>query len=352
MTGDYSYGRRGNSHSRGTSDTWPLRLDLGRRLPDSPSLSSVSKILVSGAAGFIGSHTVEEAVRRGHHVVAIDSFNSYYDPVLKKSNASAVARNSGVEIVAVDLAEDDFGPFLEGVSSVIHLAGQPGVQSSWLEFDSYVRNNIQVTQKLLQACLDAGVSRIVYASSSSVYGNAVSYPVSEDSPTVPFSPYGVSKLAAEHLVRAYSANFGLESVCLRYFTVYGPRQRPDMAFGRLIASCRDGVPFQMSGDGNQIRDFTYVDDVAKANCLACESPSGNFVANISGGAPASMNEVVQHVAELCGKSPNLVFRNADPGDVFRTGGSRDVAMQKLDWQPEVSLIEGLKRQVAFMSGRR
>lgn len=309
----------------------------------------MSRILVTGAAGFIGSHTVREAARRGHEVVAVDNFNSYYDPERKASNASWVLNESGVRVIHLDLVDDPISPLIDGMSSVIHLAGQPGVRSSWKDFDSYSRDNLIATNRLLEACISVGVPRIIYASSSSVYGNAMRFPVVEGDPTLPFSPYGVSKLAAEHLVRAYSQNFGIQSFCLRYFTVYGPRQRPDMAFHRLIKACLEDTEFVLFGDGSQIRDFTYIDDVVAANILGAETRLiGDYVFNVSGGSSTTMAEVIQLVQEVCGKRLRLRSERYAAGDVFRTGGSALAIAESLGWNPEVSLARGLEKQASSL----
>lgn len=307
----------------------------------------MGRILVTGGAGFVGSHTIESAVAGGHEVLALDNFNSYYDPEVKRKNAQDVLGSSGISVRELDLNGCDLDELLDGVEAVIHLAGQPGVRASWDAFESYVRDNISATERLLRASLKAGVNRFVYASSSSVYGNADSYPVDESFPTVPFSPYGVTKLAGEHLVRAYSANYGLRSVCLRYFTVYGPRQRPDMAFFRLIRSALTGDPFILNGDGSHIRDFTYVEDVAKANLSAVEAPlRENQVLNISGGSSTSMSEVLEMVQEISGRPLRIERNNEVAGDVARTGGSSELANEVLGWSPLIDLRQGLGAQFA------
>jgi UDP-glucuronate 4-epimerase len=308
----------------------------------------VSRFLITGGAGFIGSHTVVSAVDRGHDVIAVDSFSPYYDLALKKLNAEFVLLEAGITVRPSDLLTDALDPMLEGVDAVIHLAGQPGVRQSWSDFDSYVQQNVAATNRLLEACSRNKIPRVVYASSSSVYGNALRYPVVEGDPTIPFSPYGVTKLAAEHLVRAYSMNFGIRSVCLRYFTVYGPRQRPDMAFNRLIESALTGREFVLHGDGSQIRDFTYVGDVVNANVLAAESDlEQDLVLNVSGGSAVTMNEVIVLVEELAGCRPNIRSSGTVAGDVFRTGGDNGAAFRKLSWQPTVDLRFGVSYQLDF-----
>lgn len=306
----------------------------------------MTRILVTGAAGFIGSHTVERAIAGGHDVVALDNFNPYYDPGIKSRNAREVLERSGVRILELDLNECELDELVDGFEAVIHLAGQPGVRASWDTFETYVRDNVSATERLLRASHKAGVSRFVYASSSSVYGNAQSYPVDESFPTVPFSPYGVSKLAGEHLVRAYSANFGLRSVCLRYFTVYGPRQRPDMAFNLLIRSALTNEPFVLNGDGSQIRDFTFVGDVADANLRSVEVDlDRDAVLNISGGSSVSMAHVISMIRQVAGREPNVQKSSAVAGDVFQTGGDSSAAQAFLGWTPVVNLMDGLSSQM-------
>lgn len=306
---------------------------------------SVSSLLVTGGAGFIGSHTVELAVARGLRVRAVDVFNDYYDPARKRRNAQTVLESSGVTVEQLDLNTANLDELLDGVEVVVHLAGQPGVRASWSEFRGYQRDNVLATEALLRAALRRDVKRFVYASSSSVYGNAQRYPVTELDVTVPTSPYGVTKLAGELLCRAYGENFGLPTTSLRYFTVYGPRQRPDMAMQRLIEAAYGDTEFVLYGDGTQVRDFTYVGDVAKANLAAVEvsCPAGS-VFNIAGGSSVSMEEVVTAVREVTGR-PLRVRREAPAvGDVRQTGGATDVAQSALRWSPTVSVREGLARQ--------
>jgi len=308
----------------------------------------MAKILVTGAAGFIGSHTVELAVRNGHEVAGLDSFNDYYEPALKERNAKLVESSCGNKIQELDLLSADLDQLLSGVDVLVHLAGQPGVRSSWSEFSGYLTQNVAVTEKLLQSCLRAGVKRVVYASSSSVYGNAPSYPVTEEALTVPSSPYGVTKLAGELLCRAYAENFGLHTVALRYFTVYGPRQRPDMAIQRLILAGLSGSEFTLHGDGRQMRDFTFVGDVAAANLAAmtADVPAGS-VMNISGGSATDMLSVIEAVESAIGRRINLKTGDPAPGDVRQTGGDNSLARRLLEWSPQCSLQDGIAAQARF-----
>jgi nucleoside-diphosphate-sugar epimerase len=305
------------------------------------------RALVTGAAGFIGSHLVEALVADGHDVHAIDAFTPYYDPALKRCQADALP----VPVETVDLCAGDLGPLVD-VDVVFHLAGQPGVRLSFgTGFDEYLRWNVASTQRLLEACVHGGQPRVVYSSSSSVYGAAERFPVSEDDLPRPVSPYGVTKLAAEHLCRLYSANFGLPTVSLRYFTVYGPRQRPDMAMHRLIRCALTGEAFPLNGDGSQVRDFTYVSDAIRSNLLAAtaEVPSGS-VYNIGGGSAISMAQVIEIVEELTGRTIVLDRRPAAPGDPARTGADVSRASGELGWSPQVPIRTGLAREHEWLSG--
>lgn len=308
----------------------------------------MAKVLITGAAGFIGSHTVEAAVHAGHDVVAVDAFNDYYDPTVKRRNARLVEKNADVEIRDVDLLTTNLESLLADIDIVVHLAGQPGVRSSWSEFGGYLRQNVELTDALLQTCHRRGVRRVVYASSSSVYGNADTYPVTESASTVPSSPYGVTKLAGELLCRAYAENFGLSTVSLRYFTVYGPRQRPDMAIQRLIAAAIDGSAFTLHGDGRQIRDFTFVADVVAANIAAMTSEvEAGTVVNISGGSATDMWSVIEQVKSATGRPLDVVRGESAPGDVRQTGGDNSRAQAKLGWSPRHTLAEGIAAQAEF-----
>lgn len=300
--------------------------------------------LVTGAAGFIGSHLVEELLVSGWEVRAVDSITPYYDVTQKHANVRSFEPD--IDLQRADLLTASLEPMLDGVDVVFHQAAQPGVRASWEVFDSYVDANVRVTHRLLEAALAAGVSRVVYASSSSIYGNRQTYPTRESDVPAPVSPYGVTKLAAEHLCRLYAVERGLETTSLRYFTVYGPRQRPDMAMHRLIEAALEGSSFPMYGDGSQIRDFTYVGDVVRGNVAAATAdlPAGS-VFNVAGGGAVTLAEVISIVERLTNASIQIERRGDQVGDVFRTGGSSELARELLGWTPEVPLEEGLKRQV-------
>lgn len=307
------------------------------------------RALVTGAAGFIGSHLVGALLDRGDFVRAVDCFTEAYDIGQKRRNLRDVLNADELEFIESDLRYDDIHRLLEGIEVVFHHAAMPGVRPSWsLQFPEYVGHNILATHRLLEACRHADLDRLIYASSSSVYGNALSYPTHESDPTQPYSPYGVTKLAGEHLCLAYADNFGIPAILLRYFTVYGPRQRPDMAMHRLIEAALGRGTFQVFGTGAQARDFTYVDDVVSANLAALEADlAPGTVANIAGGSSASLNEVIELVSTLVGKDILLQNVAEQPGDVHRTGGATDLARNLLKWEPSVGLREGLGRQVEW-----
>lgn len=310
------------------------------------------RALITGAGGFVGSHLTERLLAEGSDVMAVEGLTEYYDVLQKRSNLDELS-SLGCRVHLADLRTADLATMLDGVDVVFHQAGQPGVRASWSSgFGDYIEHNIAVTQRLLEASRDAGVQRFVFASSSSVYGNALRYPTTEDDLPRPQSPYGVTKLAAEHLCGVYARTWGLPTVSLRYFTVFGPRQRPDMAMHRLIEAAISGDAFPMYGDGRQIRDFTYVDDVVEANLLAATSAvDPGEVVNVAGGGSTDLLEIVEIVGWLVGRPVRLDRRPAARGDVVRTGGAIDRARRVLGWSPSIGIHEGLARQVAWHMGR-
>jgi nucleoside-diphosphate-sugar epimerase len=312
------------------------------------------RALVTGAAGFIGSNLVERLVADGHDVIAVDVFSDYYDVDQKRSNWEALARLDPCRLIEADLATVELSELLAEVDTVFHQAGQPGVRASWSDgFDSYLRQNVLVTQRLLEAASEADIERLVYASSSSVYGNAPAYPTTEDDLPRPQSPYGVTKLAAEHLCGVYARTRALPVVSLRYFTVYGPRQRPDMAMHRLIEAALSSHTFPLFGDGHQIRDFTFVDDIVEANVAAAAADvAPGTVLNVAGGTATTVLEIIELIEELTGSTIALDRRPAAAGDVTRTGGSAERVASLLGWEPAVGLREGLARQVSWHLDRR
>jgi len=313
------------------------------------------RALVTGAAGFIGSTLVADLLAQGIEVVGVDCYTPYYAVEAKRANVSALTCEPGFRLLETDLRTTDLGALLDGIDIVYHLAAQPGVRRSWSEgFAQYVEHNVLATQRLLEAATGSDVRRFVYASSSSVYGNAPAYPTTEDARLLPYSPYGVTKLAGEQLCVAYAHNFGLPTVALRYFTVYGPRQRPDMATYRLVEAAISGGQFRLFGSGAQIRDFTFVGDVvdatARAGLVADVDPG--TVLNIAGGSSIAMHDLVRLVEEISGHHLDLVITDEQPGDVMRTGGDVSRARQVLDWSPAVSLEDGIAAQVEWQRHRR
>lgn len=315
--------------------------------------------LVTGVAGFIGSHLAERLAGEGHWVVGLDAFTPLYARRLKERNLDKLRKTENFRLVEGDLAEMDLGSLLkEGFGSgagepapvqrIYHLAAQGGVRTSWgKEFEVYARNNVLATQRLLEAAKDVEVENFVYTSSSSIYGDAESIPTKEEVAPQPISPYGVTKLAAEHLCRLYWRNHGLPVVTLRYFTVFGPRQRPDMAFRRFIAAILDQGPIEVYGDGNQSRDFTYIDDAVVATAQAGFSALEGEVFNIGGGNIATVNEVIAGLEEITGLTASVTHRDAVRGDVRHTAADTAAAREALGYGPQVSLEDGLAAQVQW-----
>jgi len=306
-------------------------------------------VLVTGCAGFIGSTVVDALLARGDGVRGVDSFNDYYDPAQKRSNIGSAEHHQGFELVETDLLTCDIAELLDGVEIVIHEAGQPGVRVSWADgFTTYVERNVLVTQRLLEAVREQPVERVVYASSSSVYGNAARYPTTEADLPRPHSPYGVTKLAAEHLCSLYAENWRVPTVSLRYFSVYGPRQRPDMGFSRFLRAALAGDALPIYGDGTQIRDFTYVCDIVDATIAAAEANTDpGVVCNVAGGSNISVNELIELLTDLLGHSIAVTHLPPQPGDVRQTGGSVEAALRLLDWKPSTSLRDGIAAQLQW-----
>jgi len=300
----------------------------------------VGRYVVTGAAGFIGSHLAEELLEQGNDVVGVDCFTDYYDRALKEENAR------GLDVRRLDLAagELDFG----GLDAVFHLAGQPGVRSFGDVFDLYLRRNVLASQRVFEAAARDGV-RVVFASSSSVYGEPETFPTPETEDTRPVSPYGITKLAAEHLARAYARSFGLDVVVLRYFNAFGPRQRPDMAFTRIAFALAEGRPFDLYGDGQQSRSFTYVADVVAATIAALGADGGTF--NVGGGTEATMLDTIAILERLAGRNLELRRHPAVPGDQRRTQADTSRIRDDVGWEPRVGLEEGLAAQWAWAAGR-
>lgn len=307
------------------------------------------RALVSGAAGFIGSTLANALLARGDEVVAVDCFTPYYDVAVKVANAATIRAHPSCAFVQADLRTEPLDMLLDGIDVVFHQAAQPGVRQSWdHRFGDYASHNILATQRLLDAARHADVGRFVYASSSSIYGNALAHPTHEDAVPAPFNPYGVTKLAAEHLARAYAQNFGVSTVSLRYFTVFGPRQRPDMSIHRLIEAARRGEPFPLYGDGSQVREFTFVDDIVGGNLLAAEADvQPGDVFNLAGGSEISIRELIDLVSDEVGSRIEIQKLPAAPGDVFRNSGAIDRAAAILGWTPQVAFADGIRAQVAW-----
>jgi UDP-glucuronate 4-epimerase len=306
----------------------------------------LSRYLVTGCAGFLGSHLVELLLHRGHDVRGVDAFTDYYRRQIKESNLERAQRNAAFSLVEADLAGDSVERHLSGIDGIFHLAAQPGVRGSWGDtFGIYLRDNVLATQRLMEAAAASGI-RIVLASTSSVYGNAESYPTHEEMSPRPVSPYGVTKLACESLARTYTECFGLEAIVLRYFTVYGPRQRPDMAFARIISALLGDSPFHVYGTGEQSRDFTFVGDAVEATLAAMASGRAGTTYNVGGGSETTLRDVIALLERLGNKRLDVRYGPAAVGDVQRTAADTTRARSDLGWHPQTSLADGLEKQLA------
>jgi UDP-glucose 4-epimerase len=307
------------------------------------------KAIVTGCAGFIGSHLAGRLLEEGFDVIGIDCFTDYYSRKLKEQNISEIQSNENFEFIEKDLLQIDMPDLLNGVDYIFHQSAQAGVRASWGDsFKIYCDNNILATQKLLEGCKGTKVKKFVYGSSSSVYGDTESLPMKETDMPRPVSPYGVSKLAGEHLCYLYWKNFGVPTISLRYFTVYGPRQRPDMAFHKFIKAIFNGERITIYGDGEQTRDFTYVLDIVNANILAAKSDYCGEVFNIGGGARISLMDVIKELEKIIGKKAILDYIEQQKGDVRDTYADIAKAKKLLGYNPRVSIEEGLRQEVNWI----
>jgi nucleoside-diphosphate-sugar epimerase len=304
-------------------------------------------VLVTGAAGFIGSHLTEHCLALGFRVIAIDGFTDNYSESLKRANIADAISHPDCELIDGDLLSLDVGSLLDDVSIVFHLAAQPGVRQSWDDFERYVRLNLLVTQRLLNAASRVTLDRFIVASSSSVYGDTDTLPANEAATPRPLSPYGVTKVATEQLARAYWRGFGIPTVALRYFTVYGPRQRPDMAFNRLIASALSEAVFDVFGDGSQTRDFTFVSDAVTATIAAAQSGKPGTAYNIAGGSRQSLNSVIDLLSEMTGTEVKRRYIRRQRGDARDTAADISRAQTDLGFSPAYQLEAGLRAQLEW-----
>lgn len=307
----------------------------------------MAKVIVTGAAGFIGSQLTETLLKQKDEVIGIDEFNDYYDPALKRKNVAHLHWFPGFELIEGNIQFLDWQTLLKDVEVVYHQAAQAGVRASWGQgFRAYTERNISATQILLEAAKDAKhLKRLVFASTSSVYGDAETLPTHEKICPAPVSPYGITKLAAERLCGLYQKNFGVPVVALRYFTVYGPRQRPDMAFHKFFKSILQDEAIPIYGDGLQTRDFTFISDAVAANLAAASVPEAvGEIFNIGGGSRVVLKEVLDTMEEIVGKPIKRNHIEKAMGDARHTAADVSKAQRILGYQPKVSLREGLTQE--------
>ena len=307
------------------------------------------KAVVTGVAGFIGSHLAESLLGDGHEVTGIDAFVDYYPRAVKEKNLRRARDHARFRLLEGEVQALRLSEILDGADQVFHLAAQAGVRASWgRDFALYTEHNVLATQRLLEAAVSAGRPRLVYASSSSVYGDSRVLPLREDAACHPLSPYGVTKLAAEHLGRLYHLSHGLPVVSLRYFTAYGPRQRPDMAFHRFLGAARAGQAVRVFGDGEQTRDFTYVADVVSATRAAADAGRAGCVYNVGGGERVTVNEVLRLIETVTGRRLPVAREEAQKGDMRDTFADTEAARRDLAFRSTVPLREGLAREWAWL----
>ena len=301
--------------------------------------------LVTGAAGFIGSHLCKKLIHDGANIIALDAFTDFYSRSIKENNIQPLVNNPHFELIPVDILEIDLHNIMDKVDVVFHLAAQPGVRTSWgKDFTIYTKNNIDATQKLLEAAKTAKLKKFIYASSSSVYGLSPRLPMTETSTLHPYSPYGVTKLAAENLCYLYHKNYGVPCVSLRFFTVYGPGQRPDMAFHKFFKSISNNEEITVFGDGQQTRDFTYVDDIIWANLSSIENGKAGENYNLGGGTRKKLADIIPVLEEICQKSVKIQYVAGQKGDVRHTFADIQKAKDDLKYTPKIALEEGLGAQ--------
>ncbi|HEX9365955.1 MAG TPA: NAD-dependent epimerase/dehydratase family protein [Vicinamibacterales bacterium] len=308
------------------------------------------KALVTGVAGFIGSHLAAALLDKRASVVGLDCFTDYYPRALKERNLDENRLREGFRFAETTIQDADLPALLDGVTHVFHLAAQAGVRKSWgQDFKTYTTNNVEASQILLEACVGRPLARFVYASSSSVYGDGAAIPMREDALPQPVSPYGVTKLAAEQLCYLYHLNYGVPTAAMRYFTVYGPRQRPDMAFNRFIRAAQRDEPITLYGDGEQTRDFTFVADAVGATIAAGERGVAGRAYNIGGGSRVSMNDVLTIIERVAGHPLKVRREDAQKGDMRDTYADTSLAQRDLGFAPKVSLEEGIRAEYRWLA---
>jgi nucleoside-diphosphate-sugar epimerase len=307
------------------------------------------RVLVTGAAGFIGSHLCERLVELGDDVLGVDCFTDYYPRRTKERNLEGLHDRGGFRFVEADLATADLAPLLEGRAIVYHLAAQAGVRASWgREFDAYVRCNVTATQKLLEALKEREGVKLVFASSSSVYGLRPPLPTPEDVILAPNSPYGATKVTGEHLCAIYAENWGLDYVALRYFTVFGPRQRPDMGFHKFFRAMLEDRPLDVYGDGSQSRDCTYVDDVVEATVRSGDARTKSRVFNVGGGTRRPLSDILEAMQGIVGKRARIRYTSVERGDVPHTHADISKSREEFGYNPSTPVDEGLRREARWL----
>ena len=301
--------------------------------------------VVTGVAGFIGSHLAERLIREGHEVMGIDCFTDYYPRSIKEKNLKNLLTLPGFSFIEGNLLDLDLPELLNGTQYIFHQAAQAGVRSSWgAEFEIYTTLNLVATQRMLEACKKLTIKKFIFASSSSVYGDSDELPLREDSVLRPVSPYGVTKLAGEHLCTSYWKNYNIPTIALRYFTVYGPRQRPDMAFHKFMGALLEDKEIEIYGDGLQTRDFTFISDAVEGNLLAMKATLVGEVFNIGGGSRVTVNDVLDTLQKITMKNPRIVYQDVQKGDVKHTLAETIKARNTLGYSPKVDLKTGLEKQ--------
>ncbi len=306
-------------------------------------------LLITGVSGFIGSHLAERVLNEGYDLIGVDSFLDYYPKKIKESNLKRLLANPKFKFIEGNLLKLNLREILNRVEAVFHQAAIPGVRASWgKDFNQYVENNIEGTQVLLEACRDINLKKFIYASSSSVYGDSDELPIKETSPTNPVSPYGVSKLAGEHLSTLYYKGYGIPTVSLRYFTVYGPRQRPDMGFHKFISAVLLGREIEIYGTGEQTRDFTFIEDAVEANLQAFFDGKEGEVYNVGGGSRIKLIEAIRIIEEISGKKADLKYKEPQRGDAKHTYADVSKAKRDFAYSPRVNIYEGLKRHYEWL----